>query len=97
VVNDLVYTDAEVAQRLIDHFRPTGGILDPCRANGAFYDNFPEPRYWCEARDGRDFLACNEPFDRIMTNPAWSKKLYRAISQHAFEIAENVVFLARLP
>jgi hypothetical protein len=32
-----------VAQRLIDHFRLTGGILDPCRANGAFYDNFPEP------------------------------------------------------
>jgi hypothetical protein len=31
-----------------------------------------------------------------MTNPAWSKKLYRAISQHTFEIADNVVFLVRL-
>jgi hypothetical protein len=31
-----------------------------------------------------------------MTNLAWSKKLYRAISQHAFEIADNVVFLVRL-
>jgi len=96
VVNDLVYTEGALARRLIDHFGPTGRILDPCRGNGAFYDNFPETRYWCEIRDGRDFLAWNEPCDWIMTNPAWSKKLYRAISQHAFEIAENVVFLARL-
>jgi hypothetical protein len=96
VVNDLVYTEADLARRLIDHFRPTGRILDPCRGDGAFYDNFPETRYWCEIRDGRDFLTCNELFDWIMTNLPWSKKLYRAISQHAFEIAENVVFLARL-
>jgi len=92
VVNDLVYTEAELARRLIAHFRPIGRILDPCRGNGAFYDNFPEPCYWCEIRDGRDFLACNEPFDWIMTNPPWSTKLYRAISRHAFEIADNVVF-----
>ena len=92
VVNDLVNTEPKLARRLIDHFRPTGRILDPCRGNGAFYDNFPEPCYWCEIRDGRDFLACNEPFDWIMTNPPWSTKLYRAISRHAFEIADNVVF-----
>jgi hypothetical protein len=70
VVNDLVCTEAEVARRLIDHFGPTGRILDPSRGYGAFYDNLPETRYWCETRDGRDFLACNEPFDWIMTNPA---------------------------
>jgi hypothetical protein len=96
VINDDVPTEAKLARRLIDHFGPTGRILDPCRGHGAFYDNFPETRDWCEIRDGRDFLAWNEPCDWIMTNPAWSKKPYRAISRRAFEIADNVVFLVRL-
>jgi hypothetical protein len=96
VVNDLVYTKPTLAQRLIGYFRPTGRILDPCRGNGAFYDHFPDTRDWCEIRDGRDFLEWNEPVDWLITNPPWSKEPYRAISAHAFEIADNVVFLTRL-
>lgn len=96
VVNDMVFTKPTLAQRLIGHFRPTGRILDPCRGNGAFYDNLPEPRDWCEIRDGRDFRECKELFDWILTNPAWSKEPYRAISAHAFEIADNVILLTRL-
>jgi len=63
VVNDLVYTKSTLAKRLISFFHPTGRILDPCRGNGAFYDNLPETRDWCEIRDGRDFLEWGEPFD----------------------------------
>jgi hypothetical protein len=96
VVNDVVPTKPELARRLIDHFRPTGRMLDPCRGDGAFYDYLPEPRDWCEIRQGRDFRAWNQPIDWILTNPAWSKEPYRAISTHAFEIANNVVFLIRL-
>jgi hypothetical protein len=96
VVNDLVYTKPTLAQRLIGYFRPTGRILDPCRGNGAFYDHFPDTRDWCEIRDGRNFLEWNDPVDWVITNPPWSKEPYRAISVHAFEIAENVVFLTRL-
>jgi len=96
VVNDLVYTKPTLAQRLIGHFHPTGRILDPCRGNGAFYDNLPETRDWCEIRDGRDFLEWNEPVDWVLTNPPWSKDLYRAIAAHAFDIADNVVLLTRL-
>jgi hypothetical protein len=96
VVNDLVYTKPTLAQRLIHHFNPTGRILDPCRGGGAFYDHLPETRDWCEIRDGRDFLEWNEPLDWVITNPPWSKEPYRAISAHAFEIADNVVLLTRL-
>jgi hypothetical protein len=34
-----------LAGRLIDHFGPTGRILDPCRGDGALYDNALLVRY----------------------------------------------------
>jgi acetylornithine/succinyldiaminopimelate/putrescine aminotransferase len=30
-LNDVVFTHPELAKRLIEHFKPTGRILDPCR------------------------------------------------------------------
>src|SRR5262249_24621743 len=39
VVNDMVFTKPTLAKGLIGHFGPTRRILDPCRGNGAFYDN----------------------------------------------------------
>ena len=37
---DIVMTPEWLAIEIIDHFSPSGIILDPCRGEGAFYDNF---------------------------------------------------------
>jgi hypothetical protein len=95
VKNDDMCTSRALARRIVDHFPISGVCLDPCRGDGAFYDALPKPRAWCEIKDGRDFLQWNQPVDWIITNPPWSAESYRAIARHAYEIADNVVFLAR--
>jgi hypothetical protein len=90
------YTNPEFAKRVIAYFAPSGRILDPCRGNGAFYDNLPAGAEWCEITLGRDFLDWSKRVDWIITNPDWSPAAYTAISRHAFEIADNVVFLTIL-
>jgi hypothetical protein len=46
---DIVMTPEWLAIEIIDHFSPSGIILDPCRGEGAFYDNFnTETKEWCE-------------------------------------------------
>ena len=37
---DIVMTPVYLAKNIIEHFEPTGLILDPCRGEGAFYDNY---------------------------------------------------------
>jgi hypothetical protein len=93
--NDDEPTHRALARRIVEHFPITGKCLDPCRGSGAFYDALPKPRFWCEIKRDRDFLDWTEPVDWIATNPAWSAEAYRAIARHAYEIADNVVFLAR--
>ena len=34
-------TPEYLAKEIIEHFNPSGIILDPSRGTGAFYDNFP--------------------------------------------------------
>ena len=35
---DIVMTPEYLAQDIIQHYKPEGLILDPCRGTGAFYD-----------------------------------------------------------
>ena len=94
---DNVETSPALARQIVAYFQPRGLCLDPCRGPGrAFYDALPKPRDWCEIREGRDFLRYKRKVDWIITNPPWSSGTYGPISRHAFEIAENVVFLVRL-
>ncbi|QYM77529.1 hypothetical protein K0B96_09315 [Horticoccus luteus] len=46
---------------------------------------------WTEIKAGRDFFACTDTFDWIITNPPWSE--IRRFLQHAMQHADNVVFL----
>lgn len=94
--NDTVYTNPDFAKKIIDHFNPTGFCLDPCSGKDAFYQHLPDPKDWCEIDKGKDFLTYDKKCDWIITNPPWSGKLYKLISSHAFELADNVVFLIRL-
>lgn len=96
--NDRVYTPRPLAKRIIDHFRPTGYICDPCKGEGAFYDQITTHTHkvWREIDLGSDFLTESLPwrFDWIITNPPWSQ--FRAFLQKSMEVADNVVFLALL-
>jgi len=93
---DHVHTNPELARAIIEHFQPTGKIIDPCRGTGAFFEHLPPGSDWCEVTEGRDLLAYTEQVDWVISNPPWSAKVYRPLARHAFEIGANVVFLVRL-
>ena len=88
---DVVYTPDDVARDIVDHFKPSGKCLDPCRGDGAFYKYLPEGSLWCEAKEGKDFFDFNEPVDWIVSNPPYS--VFAEFLYHSFEVAENIVYL----
>ena len=54
--NDLIMTKPETAKFIIDYFKPTGKILEPCRGTGSFYDQFEGDKDWCEIKKGKDLM-----------------------------------------
>lgn len=88
--NDLVFTPFPLAKKIIDHFNPTGKILDPSCGEGAFSSQMPGSD-WCEITKGKDFFDYNKKVDWIVTNPPWSK--IREFLRHGYEIADNIVYL----
>jgi hypothetical protein len=102
--NDSVMTPVSTAKFIIDYFWPSGTILDPCRGNGAFYDQYPEHCLpsWCEINPDcvqhyaegaqpRDFFDHYFHVDWIMTNPPFS--IFNHFLKHALGLAKNVVLL----
>ena len=57
--NDVIMTKPETAKWIIDYFKPTGTILEPCKGDGAFYNQFEGDKDWCEIREGKDFFDYN--------------------------------------
>lgn len=98
--HDLVHTPIELAAKIVQHFAPTGQVLDPARGKYApFYKSLAEhtPNAiidWCEITAGRDFFEWTEPVDWIITNPPWSKM--RDFLRHGYKIADEIVYLATL-
>ena len=92
---DIVMTPEYLAKDIINHFNPTGKILDPSRGNGAFYDNYPtDNKDWCELGENKDFLTYSDKVDWIITNPPWSKM--QQFLKHGMEIADNIVYLTTI-
>lgn len=93
---DVVYTPRDLAQTVIDHFKPTGTVLEPCRGGGHFYDAFPPDtvKHYCEIDEGLDFFDWHEPVDWIISNPPWSQ--FRAFNTQAMSLATNVVWIIPL-
>jgi hypothetical protein len=89
--SDLWMTPPDLAQRIVDHFSPSGLCLEPARGEGAFYNAFPGQKDWCELTDGRDFLDHTGQAEWIITNPPWS--ILRKFLNKAFSVANNVVLL----
>lgn len=90
VSDDVVQTPIHMAARIVEHFKPSGTILEPCRGEGNFLRQMPGA-FWCEIKEGRDFFDWNTPVDWIVTNPPWSK--IRPFLQHSMELASDIVFL----
>lgn len=88
---DAVWTPDWCAADMVQYFKPTGRILEPCRGSGAFMRQLPADALWCEITDGRDFFRWFEAVDWIITNPPYS--LTREFLRHALEVAANIVFL----
>lgn len=90
---DIVYTPTDLAKDIIDHYQPTGLVLDPSSGDGAFLNQFPSDceTDWCELSKGRDFFDYSSKVDWIITNPPWS--MMRKFLIHAMELADNIVFL----
>lgn len=92
---DVVMTPEWLAKEIIEHFSPSGIILDPARGAGAFYNNFnTDTKDWCELSEGIDFLTYNRKIDWIMTNPPWSKM--QIFLFHGMEIADNIVYVTTI-
>lgn len=89
---DRVFTPHPLAQRIMETFKPSGSVLDPCRGEGAF--DHPLVTDWCEIEQGRDFFLWGEDVDWIIGNPPWS--LFSDFNRHALDHADNVVWLYHL-
>ena len=94
MLNDIVMTPEWLAKRVIDSLPIEGKVLDPCRGLGAFYNQLPGDKDWCELSEGKDFFEYTDKVDWIVTNPPWS--IYRKFTQHAYSIADNVCFLVTI-
>tara|TARA_R110000822_G_C15095417_1_gene471229 strand:+ start:212 stop:712 length:501 start_codon:yes stop_codon:yes gene_type:complete len=91
---DIVYTQESSAKEIVEYFKPTGLVLEPCMGAGVFYNLFDEPKEWCEIDKGRDFFEWTQPVDWIITNPPYS--IYDLFLEHCLEVADNVVLFVPL-
>lgn len=60
---DVVYTPDWAAKDMVDFFRPSGRILEPCKGGGVFLKYLPPETEWCEIAEGVDFFAWSKPVD----------------------------------
>lgn len=90
---DVVMTPTAVAYSIVQHFKPSGRVLDPCKGNGAFVDLMPGAE-WCEISQGKDFFAWKTPVDWIVSNPPYS--IFFDWLQHSFKLADDIVYLIPL-
>ncbi len=92
--DDCVDTPDWLAHAIVQHFMPSGRVLEPCRGGGAFLRALPKncKGEWCEIRDGRDFFSAEGHWDWLITNPPYSQ--FRQFLVKAMQVTDNVVFLS---
>lgn len=89
--SDLHWTPSDIAHRIVDHFKPSGVVLEPAAAPGdGGFISHPAFTDWCEVRAGRNFFDWKGHADWIITNPPYS--IMAQFTEHAFRHADNVVF-----
>jgi hypothetical protein len=88
---DIVYTPDWVARDMVEFFKPSGRILEPCAGDGVFLKYLPDGTEWCEIERGRDFFAWTEPVDWVFGNPPY--KILNKWMQHSYSLALNIVYI----
>ncbi len=88
--SDVVMTPEPIAKVVVEHYNPTGSILEPACGTGNILKYLPEAE-WCEISKGKDFFDFNKQVDWIITNPPYS--IYDKFLEHCFEVADNVVLI----
>jgi hypothetical protein len=88
---DLVMTPPKVAELIVQHFNPSGSVLEPAKGTGNILRFLPNTADWCEITEGKDFFDYDKKVDWIITNPPYS--IYDQFLTHCFEVADNVVLL----
>ena len=93
-LGDVVYTPDWVARDMVEFFKPSGRILEPCKGDGVFLKYLPPHTEWCEIQEGRDFFAWSEPVDWIISNPPY--RTFDDFLTHGYRVARNCVWLVPL-
>tara|TARA_R110000751_G_scaffold252774_1_gene352411 strand:- start:1 stop:543 length:543 start_codon:yes stop_codon:yes gene_type:complete len=93
----IVMTKPSMAKYLIDgiEFIPGEKVIEPCKGDGAFYDNLPDnvETDWCEINDGKDFLQYDKKFDVCISNPPFiPRKLFWAFNEKAMELCTRKIY-----
>lgn len=96
--NDCIMTPEYLAKTIVEYFKPSGILLEPCKGTGVFYKLLSKQPYstcnYCEIREGKDYFNYKDKVDWIVTNPPWSKM--RSFLYHSMELADNIVFLVTI-
>ena len=90
---DIVYTPDWVARDMVEHFKPTGKILEPSCGDGVFLKYLPTAE-WCEIEKGRDFFQYRTAVDWLFGNPPYT--CFSEWMTHSMKIAENICYLIPL-
>ena len=88
---DRVWTPEFVAEDLVNHFNPTGNVLEPCYGTGNIHKFLPEGSDFCEIEMGKDFYQYDKKVDWILTNPPYSH--FSKFIKYGMSISENSVWL----
>jgi hypothetical protein len=88
---DVVYTPDWVVRDMVEYFKPSGRILEPCCGDGAFMRYLPADALWCEIERGRDFFAWSQHVDWIIGNPPYN--LIDEWLDHSFQCANDILYL----
>ncbi len=91
--SDIVYTPDFIARQIVEHFKPSGRVLEPCKGDGAFLRYLPGAEY-CEITEGKDFFAWDRHVDWIIGNPPYS--ILTEWMQHSFSVARDIVYFVPL-
>jgi hypothetical protein len=91
--NHCIQTPEEVCKLIVNHFKPHGSVLEPCKGDGNFLKYLYDAD-WCEIKEGRDFFKYDKKVDWIITNPPFD--LMRKFIIKSMQIADNIVFLTTI-
>jgi len=91
---DVVYTPDWVAKDMIDFFKPSGRILEPCAGDGVFLKYLPPETEWCEIEKGRDFYKWHTAVDWVFGNPPF--KEFSVWFSHTITFAKEICYVIPL-